>query len=212
MKSTEIVITNQGSGMEEALNAVEAFAASTHLNGKSAIRFRLLAEETISLMTSITGEVEADFWLENDENTGVYSIHLETLTKMTAEKRKALLSVSSTGENVSTRGFMGKIQGIFERFMESYANEGIPEYYTSGLILAQSGSPTASEEADPNANAIIWSMNQYKSSLLHKKDKSSSALEEWDALEKSILANAADEVKVGIRSGRVELTISKKFS
>ena len=211
MKSTEIVITNQGNGMEEALNAVEAFAASTHLGGRDAIRFRLLAEETISLMTATTGEVEADFWLENDENTGVYSIHLETLTKMTAEKRKALLSVSSTGENVATRGFLGKIQGIFERFMESYADDGIPEYYTSGLILAQNHSPTEAEEADPNASAITWSMKQYKSSLLHKKEKSSSALEEWDALEKSILANAADEVNIGIRSGRVEIIISKKF-
>lgn len=37
------------------------------------------------------------------------------------------------------------------------------------------------------------------------------AEEAWDELEKSIVAKLADDVQVGIRSGKVELVIRKRF-
>ena len=54
--------------------------------------------------------------------------------------------------------------------------------------------------------AGIWSFCDYKKSLA-----GSSPDENWDELEKSIVANLADEVKVGIRDNTVELIIDKKF-
>ena len=51
-----------------------------------------------------------------------------------------------------------------------------------------------------------WSLQQYRESV--KRDKK--ALE-WDELEKSILGKLSDDVRVGVLSNRVEITISKTF-
>ena len=34
---------------------------------------------------------------------------------------------------------------------------------------------------------------------------------EWDGYERSILRRLADDVKIGIRGGMVEMTVSKRF-
>jgi hypothetical protein len=41
--------------------------------------------------------------------------------------------------------------------------------------------------------------------------QSNSPREEWDELEKSIVANIADEVQISIRDTTVEMVIFKKF-
>ena len=43
-------------------------------------------------------------------------------------------------------------------------------------------------------------------------NRDSSAREAWDELEKSVVKNIADDVRVAIRGGFVELTILKKLA
>ena len=35
--------------------------------------------------------------------------------------------------------------------------------------------------------------------------------EEWDELEKSVIANLADDVTVGVLNGKVDMVVRKKF-
>ena len=93
MKSDVIVVSNKGSRMEAALDQVEKVAAYKGLKGKNALHLRLLAEETMSMMRSITGETQGEFWIE--DNDGVYDLHLRAATRMTSVKREMLLSASS---------------------------------------------------------------------------------------------------------------------
>ena len=44
-----------------------------------------------------------------------------------------------------------------------------------------------------------------------KKAEDAKAREEWDELEKSIVANIADEVSIAIRGSEVEMTVYKNF-
>ena len=54
-------------------------------------------------------------------------------------------------------------------------------------------------------------MEAYKEALEKRKETEEEAKEAWDELEKSIVANLADEVKVAVRGDNVELVIDKSF-
>ena len=49
-----------------------------------------------------------------------------------------------------------------------------------------------------------WSLNSYK-------EQASGQSEEWDELEKSIIANLADDVIVGVTGKKVEIVVVKNF-
>ena len=72
--------------------------------------------------------------------------------------------------------------------------------------LMNMGSPVASVDSIAGTNAYLWSMEKYVSAV-----KESDSKEEWDALERSILVNAADDVKVSIVGNDVEIIIEKQF-
>ena len=56
-------------------------------------------------------------------------------------------------------------------------------------------------------------MRQYEAALYTRMEKNDpAAREEWDELEKSVVKNVADDVKVYIRNGVVEMVILKKLA
>ncbi len=200
MKSDVIVVSSKGSRMEAALSQVEKVAAYKGLTGKDALHLRLLAEETMVMMRSITGETQGEFWIEDHED--VYELHLRAATRMTSTKREKLLSASSSGKNESARSFMGKLRDFFERG----ADEDIAAHSSSLLMpgmYEHSSTPTLDWE---------WSMTQYEKALSYAVDrKDENALKAWDELEKSVVAHVADDVKVSIRNQQVEMIIVKKL-
>jgi hypothetical protein len=54
--------------------------------------------------------------------------------------------------------------------------------------------------------AYLWSLDQYRSTV----DRSERA-EEWDELEKSVIASVADDVVVGVKGKRADIVVIKKF-
>ena len=54
--------------------------------------------------------------------------------------------------------------------------------------------------------SYVWSLEQYKVSV--KQDEQP---EEWDELEKSIIASVADDVFVGVKGSVADIVIVKKF-
>ena len=201
MKTDVIVVSSSGSQMELALNQVDKVAAYKELGQKDALHLRLLAEEMMAMMRSITGETQGKFWIEDQD--GVYELHLLAATRMTSTKREKLLSAATSGKNESARTFMGKLRDFFERG----ADEDIAAH-TSPLLMPgmyeHSSTPTLDWE---------WSMTQYERALSSAVDrKDENALKAWDELEKSVVAHVADDVKVSIRNQVVEMTIIKKFA
>ncbi len=125
--------------------------------------------------------------------------------------RKELLEASSSGKNAAAKGFMGKIRDIFDRAFAAEDMRDPSASYMQGLIL-----PSEMHMADPmayaiTANAATWSMRRYKDAVDEKRCGDTEANAEWDELEKSIVANIADEVKIAIIGDKVEMTVYKSF-
>ena len=184
--------------MDTALAEVDKVAVYKELSKKSSLHLRLLAEEMLGMMRSITGETQGQFWIEDED--GVYQLHLKVETSMSSEKRSQLLSAAKSGKNEAAKGLMGRLRDFFDRGDEDLAPYGAAMMFPSSF--EHSSTPTLDWE---------WSMVQYQQALtplVEKKD--TAALEAWDELEKSVVAHVADDVKVKIQGWTVEMILVKK--
>ena len=201
MKTDVIPVSGRENQMEAVLKTVDKVAAYKGLSGKNALHLRLLAEEMMGMMRSITGETDGKFWIEDDQ--GLFQLHLQAVTRMDSEKRGQLLAASSTGKNESAKGLMGRLRDFFDRS----ADEDIAAF-SSPLILPgmYDGSITPTLDWE-------WSMAQYESMLSQRvKQNDEAAREAWDELEKSVVAHVADDVKVSIRGRTVEMILLKRMA
>ena len=201
MKTKKIFVNNQEIGIQDALIMTEGIGAECQLEVKQLRRLRLLAEELFGMLRSIVGEVEADYWLEYEGKS--FEIHMKSDVRLTEEMRKQFLAASSTGKNAAAKGFMGRLKVMIAEAL--FANNPSDSLLFSGLSLGlmSLSSPTA---LGAGSSSYIWSLTKYKNEA--KKDGESEA---WDELEKSIVANIADEVSVKIVGNSVEIIVSKAF-
>ncbi len=201
MKTDVILVSAKGAQMEKALAQVDKVADYKDLSPKNKLHLRLLTEEMMGMMRSLTGESEGSFWIEDSDS--VYRLHLEVVTSMDSSKREQLLAASSSGKNESARGLMGRLRDFFDRG----ADEDIAAI--SGPMMMQgmydySSTPSLDWE---------WSMLRYEEALSAQvRENRTEAKEAWDELEKSVVAHVADDIKVSIRGRRVEMIIEKKFA
>lgn len=202
MKLNEIMITNQGTGMHDALEATEKLGADCGLGKKEILHLRLLAEELFGMAQSIAGNLEGEYWVVQEGTK--YEIHLESEVELTKEMHKRFIDVSTQGENAAAKGFMGKLRNMIAVAM--LPKEDGASMLSMGLMSM--GSPTGMRVENMD---YMWSMNQYRTAVDQNRSADSKAEEAWDELEKSIVASIADEVKVHIVGSSVEITIIKTF-
>ncbi len=196
MKTEKVYITNKELGMQDALQMTEKIGTEQGLEKKQLLHLRLLSEELFGMLKGITGEIEADYWVGYEGKK--FDIHLKSEIKLTDEMREQFLSASSSGKNAAEKGFMGKLRVmIAEALISNTAASGF------SLGLMSMASPNAQNAALKNYQ---WSMEKYKSELKKKNDEDS-----WDELEKSIVANIADDVSVSIVGSDVEIIVTKAF-
>ena len=191
-----IKVNTQGDGVKDAVAQTEAAARFCALDEKETLKLRLLAEEMLGLLTGLTGEVDGEFYIETQNKH--FSLHLTTFTLMNAEKRKELLDTSTSGTNAAAVGFMGKIRDFYESAFE--LPEGAPNYFAMGLT---------DPLMDPvSLEGAAWSLGTYRDAIEDNEEMK----EEWDELERSIVANVADEIKIAIKGNNVEMIIEKTFA
>ena len=200
MKTDVITVSSSGMKIETALEQAEKVAAYKGLSEKDAMHLRLLTEEMMGMMRSITGKKEGLFWIEDQD--GEYQLHLRVRTLLTDEERQQLLSVSSTGKNESAKGLMGRLREFFD-----WDSDADLTSFTSPLLL-----PDAFEQSSSPALDWEWSMVRYERALSSQMEQGDQTVREaWDELEKSVVSHVADDVKVSIRGGNVEMIILKKM-
>ena len=198
MKTEIISVFSSGNGRDKALELTERTAAYCGMDKGSALRLRLLSEELIELIRPFADAFRGDFWLETtDDNV---EIHLKTEIPMDQQTRKELLSVSSSGKNSAAKGLIGRIR-------EMISAVTLPEDPESKAMSdeAMKLMSLGCQMGTHYGSAYSWSMNTYAASV----NENGSAEEEKDELEKSIVANIADEVKVNIVGSDVEVVIYK---
>ena len=201
MKTDVLAVSSKGNAIETALKQADFVAEYKGLSPKGALHLRLLTEEMMGMMRSITGETQGEFWIEDDQD--LFQLHLRVVTPMDSVKREQLLSASTSGKNESARGLMGRLRNFFD----IGADEDVAS--VSGPLF----SGMYEETASTSMLDYEWSMMRYEEQLSSKiRQDDSEAKEAWDELEKSVVAHVADDIKVGIRGRTVELTILKKLS
>lgn len=205
MNTREFLISSTGAGMDDALSATEQLGYDSGLTAKENLRLRLLSEELLGMLRSIAGKVEATYHVE--ELDGHFKIHLTSKIEMNQEVRKQLISVSSQGKNAAVKGFMDKIKDMIAVALlpDEYGISIVTGFALDIVNASPNNSPTAHQVS---AETLMWSMHKYKSELNKMGDDSD---EEWDELEKSIVASIADEVIVRIVGSNVEIEIQKAF-
>ena len=101
-------------------------------------------------------------------------------------------------------GVLGKLRDLFERMIEP-ADETMPSIYMSGWAPSESLPAPASEtiiQASTLQAQRVWSM---------RRCIGNGPEQDWDGLEKSVIANLADDVEIGIAGNTVEMTVLKTF-
>lgn len=200
MKTDVINVSSRGSRMETALQQADFVAEYKSLSRKNALHLRLLTEEMMGIIRSITGETEGEFWIE--DNDDVFQLHLRVNTTMDSEKRERLLSTSTSGKNESARGFMGRLRNFFD--VEADAD-----------VAASAGPLFSAMYSDSSTGSALdyeWSLLRYQEQLNSRGENDPIAREAWDEMEKSVVAHVADDVKISIRGRTVEMTIVKKMA
>lgn len=203
MVTKRIPVGSSGKGRDELLCEIDSFSSQVELSAKERVQLRLLTEEMLGMVATISGDFVADCWLE--WNGAGYKIFLSAQTKMSLQKREELLKTSTTGKNTAYSGVMDRIREemeIYRLSLEESAEDstGI-DYGVESLIGSDGADPKTPKE---------WRLSAYKGDLARRTD--SERIAAWDELEKSIVANLADDVSVGIRSNRVEMVITKSLS
>ena len=98
----------------------------------------------------------------------------------------------------------GQSETFSDKATHTYETATIAGDLAIGMDYAYSGADFGTLSV---AAAGLWSMNRYKAAV---KDGRAPE-EDWDELEKSIVANIADDVQIGIAGQDVEMVIIKKF-
>ena len=203
MKTAEIRITSFDDCVR-AFEATEKQGEESGLNTKQKLRLRLLAEELIGFIRSLTGDIDALYWVDRQGSTFVLHLKADDII-MNKEVREELLSAATSGKNAAAKGFMGKLRDMVASVMTPSAQ--VPSVLSGFSLGMMSTSSPVGENA--GMTSYIWSLKNYKEKL--DENEELQLEEETEDLERSIVANLADDVVVSIVGSRVQVDITKTF-
>ncbi len=194
MKSDVYRLEKSMTDFQRIPSEAERVASYNSLDERQSRRLRLLSEELIGMLPELLGFGRGEFWIENEGKR--FELHVSVTPDSVLDLDKdRILSVSSSGENVATKGIMNKIRVAAEMMLMTYGEtttEYQCDFYDMGMVT------------DLHHYSSAWSLNSYK-------EQASGQSEEWDELEKSIIANLADDVIVGVTGKKVEIVVVKNF-
>ncbi len=209
METEKILITSNAMDYDDTMEKIDLYLEDFDLAHKDNLHVRLIVEETLGMIKAMTGDFKALMWIEDDGDE--CSVNMTAKTIMNIDKKNDLLSVASNKANAYAHGFMGKIGDIIQNGVLNYNNvmKLQQEYGTGNVGFGSMGAYSGPDVVEDSG--IVWSMSQYKDSLMAIKDSDDAASSAWDELEKSIVASIADDVIVGIKNDVVELSITRKL-
>lgn len=194
MKSNVITFKKGENKIEELLIETEKSAVYNGLNNKESLRLRLLSEEIAGVLRELVDTFDGECWIENEGKSFKINFAVQA-DSMDDETKKKLISLSTSGKNELAKGFMGKIRSIIQYFAVS--SEMAMDSY--GFYV----NPMDCYSMHTKAELPVWSLDKYKADVKNKK--------EWDELEKSIVANLADDVTVGVMGRKITVSVAKAF-
>lgn len=200
MTRTERIYLNSTVQRNEDLRLwVEDFAAEAGMTKQDALRVSLLVEETAGMVRGLMQNYESEMWLEGDRNS--CTLYLDVVSRRSEGEKQ--------DQKTAHAGFMGKICELLQCAYRFDSDADVPDAWLDAVPGYMSfGAAGRGEEPVLMGQ---WSLENYRNALKEKVREDAAAESALDELEKSVVANLADDVMIGIRDNRVKLVISKRF-
>ncbi len=193
MKTDTITISSKGDSLQVALDRIEGLANTQKLSQKDSLYLRLLGEELFEIVKGASEDFTAKFWAENVDNEYVIVMEADAID-LTEEAKQNLISISSTGENTNVFGVMDRIRSLFGVLAAGIDTSSLPGVTSFGYGY---------NKADDD---LTWSLKKYRKAIT--ENNLDPAIEE---ISKSVVANVADDIVVGVKDKKVKIEIYKTF-
>ena len=192
MQSNIIKIARDGETLNKILRETQKTAVYAELNAKQTMRTRLIAEELIGMLKELSENFDGDFWIDQENLEFMFYTQISLNENMDKQTKKKFIDISSDKKNASAKGVMGKIRDVVENMR--YSENAL---YSADFVAHQLETAVLLDDT--------WTLSRYK-------DAQRNSDEPWDELEKSIIANLADDVIVSVKGNKVEIVIVKNFN
>lgn len=199
IRTDKLWVSGEVLRIDDMMDMLKAFAAKAGIRGKDFQHMGLLTEETLGMANQLLKDFQGEIWLEGTASG--YDIILEADVLPRSEKPDVPAA--------NPEGFMAKIAEMLNcSYMFDNAQD-MPEDLAS--MLPDYMSYGTKDDRQSTIWAGSWSLSAYRDNLQrHRSEKGKEvALEE---LEKSIVANLADDVTIGICGKRIRMVISGRVS
>ena len=192
MKSDVIKISRDADNLNKILFETKKTTEYASLDTKQTIRARLIAEEFVGMLKELSQDFEGEFWIEREGLSFSYIAQLHINEVMDMQTKRKFIEISSNKKNAAAKGIMGKIRDVVENML--YPENAM---YSASFISYQLETSVLLDDQ--------WTLNRYRDAERNNE-------EPWDELEKSIIANIADDVIVAVKGNNVEISIIKNFA
>ena len=199
MKSNVCKIDKGTKDLGAILKESERVAEYNGLTHKEALKLRLLCEEIDGMLPNIIEDFEGELYIECVEKVCFINISI-TIPKLNADKRAELISVAKNKQNASAVGIIGKIRNAIETFL-------LNDDAMSAFTVSSDSFYLSTGYVNESAYSHLWTLDKYRRSV-----KEDGTAENYDELEKSVIASVADDVKVGVKGNHAEIVIVKNFA
>ena len=210
METEHIYVNGEEQSIEEAIRTTEEYAYKLEFPEKEAMRLRLLTEELLGLLSGITSDdYTAMFWVSGD--AARTQLHLVGNVRMTSKRREELIASSKSGKNEAAKGIIGKLRDMIATSVLS-----MDEAAATGSLSTMDFYGAGMEVFAANPGMINWTLTGYRTYMeeqlidLDQTDAFDNR-EPWDELERSIIGNLADDVRVSIRKDDVEIVVERSM-
>ena len=199
MRSNVCKIENGTKDLNAILRECEKVAAYNELTHKQSLQLRLICEEIDGMLPNIIDNFNGDLWIEFEN--GVCKVHISLhFDEFTAKKKSELVAIEKNKKNASVVGIVGKIRSALENFF-------LDEDTLQILAVSSAANHLSTGYGETYDYSYLWSLEQYKNAV--KKDENK---EDWDELEKSVIASVADDVIVGVKGMHADIIVVKNFA
>ena len=189
-------IENGTNDLEAILIESEKVAVYNGFNQKQTLQLRLICEEIDGMLPNIIDNFEGNFWIECEDGVCKVNVSID-IPELNTTKKQELINVAKNKKNSAVVGIVGKIRNAIENF---YLDKEGLELCDMTMLFNSSVEYTVGLTP-----VFSWSLSKYKDSVNEENQ------EDWDELEKSIIANLADDVIVGVKGKQANIVVVKKF-
>ena len=199
MRSNICKIERDTKDLDAILRESEKVAVYNELTHKQSLQLRLLCEEIDGMLPNLIEDFDGYLWIEYEN--GICKVNVSiTIPDLNTEKKSELIGIAKNKKNSAAVGLVGKIRNAIENFFLN--GEVLRAFDTSA-----GGVEVSSGYSDGIDYSYHWTLEQYRSTV-----KNEARTEDWDELEKSVIASAADDIIVGIKGKQADIVIVKKFA